>query len=130
MSDIKCRGLKGDRYCDADLVTDEQVTIRLCDPHLAEHRRLAAAETEKVVPCVKRRSPGLSLVRPKTRLRLVLIEEGRGETWMSSPNWEITPDIDTFVGDYNKLVIHIRDRARKDRENWDAENDRIIRDGS
>lgn len=70
------------------------------------------------------------LERPKTTLRLVLVEEGRGETSILGTFWEITPDIDTFVGDYNKIVVHIRDRAKKDRTTWDAENDRIIRDGS
>lgn len=67
--------------------------------------------------------------RPKTTLRLVLVEEGRGETSILGTFWEITPDIDAFVGDYNKIVVHIRDRAKKDRAAWDAENDRIIRDG-
>ncbi len=68
--------------------------------------------------------------RSTPTLRLVLVEVSHGETWMSSPNWEITPDIDTFVGDYNKIIVHIRDRAKKDRERWDAENDRILRRGS
>ena len=68
--------------------------------------------------------------RSTPTLRLVLVEEGRSETSILGANWEITPDIDTFVGDYNKIIVHIRDRAKKDRERWDAENDRILRRGS
>lgn len=66
--------------------------------------------------------------RPIPTLRLVLVEVGR-DPWLTAATWEITPDIDAFTGDLNKAVQYARDRAKRDRADWDAENDRIFRKG-
>jgi len=63
--------------------------------------------------------------RPTPALKLVLIEEGR-DPQMTAATWVITPNVDNFVGDYNKIVAYFRNRAKKNRASWDAENNRIF----
>ncbi len=66
--------------------------------------------------------------RTTPTLKLVLVEVGRDPS-MTAATWEITPDIDKFVGDYNKAITYARERAKRDRADWDAENDRIFKKG-
>ncbi len=66
------------------------------------------------------------MTRSIPTLKLVLIEVGRDPS-MTAATWEVISDIDIFDGDYNKAVAYARERAKRDRANRDAENDRIIR---